>query len=1548
MTVNAVNVTVGQRKIAAAQRPQSAQYWRTALDGANATTIRPDRRDGAERTGTDPARAVAEVPLSRELSQRLRTVSGGDPRALHLLLTATVAALVRECTGSDDVLLGSPSPPESAFPGVVPARVRFEPADSLRSVLERLRQDAADSYPHLDFPSEVVGPRPVVLTALAEHHGAGALRDLGADTGFMLREGADGFRLGIETDPNRYAPETGLRLGRHCVRLLEAALASPGLPLADLDLVLDSDRAVVEASNDTARALPEAALTELFARTVAANCHKTAVLTADAAYTFAQLDAASTRIARSLVAAGAGSNGIVAVFATRSFEMLAAVVGVLKAGVAYLPIDPALPTARVQYLLEDSGASVVLAQAELAPLLPAGSTVLELTVDIAPLERDGELPRVAASDAAYVIYTSGSTGQPKGVVIEHRSAVNRLKWMQRAYPIGADDVILHKTPASFDVSVWELFWWLLEGAAVSLLEPGGEREPAQVVDAIERHRVTVMHFVPTMLNAFLEYVELTGTEQRLASLRCVFASGEALGAHHVRRFARTIRAAKLVNLYGPTEATVDVTHQVTDPADPLVPIGTPIDNIRVHVIDRNARPRPVGMIGELAIAGVGLARGYLNRPGLTAERFVPGDHLGEERIYLTGDLVRRLADGSVEYIGRNDFQVKIRGYRIELGEIEHCLRSYPAVRDAAVIARTAADGQAHLLAYVMLDRTVPEAELAAFAGKTLPGYMVPDRITVLDAFPLSSSGKLDRKALPEPSDVRPTYAAPRTEPERLLASIWAEVLGLERVGIDESFFALGGNSIHFVSVLGKARQHGLNLSFQQLFRYPTIDQLVAHAGEATAGEIEPQQFGRFELLNEADRAKVPAGIEDAYPMSMMQSGMIYQSAVMEATNSYHDVVSYVFQGSIDPAVFREALRIYVERQPVFRTSYNLTDYSDYVQLVHERVDELPLFVEDLRHLTTEAEHEAWYQAWFREEQARPWTWERPGFVRLHIHVLEDNRFRYCISQHNSALDGWSKMQVHTTLFDTYFRLLRGEMIEPVPTEDHLRNFIGMEKRSMESAEFARFWGDMLADRPTTAIPRLRPPDPSKGVEVVFQEVPLPDGLSDQIIALARRLEVPVKNVLLAAHLKFHAVVCGEDDLLTGYEHAGRPELLGADVALGVFTNSMPLRFEISGGSWAELIAQAHRTEAKLLPYRRYPMAKVKQDLRTTDVLFETVFNFVHFYTLKELKKHPELTMVDSHAGAITEFALRVEFAQHHYTDAVELILQYHTADFDEDHVARLGGYLVRALELMVVEPDAPHDARTLLSDDEIVLLAGYSAEHGEHARVVDRRGNLAPLGTPGRIVTERDGQSGPVRRGRWLPGGVLEERGDPPIAPATAALPKPAQRPASDPDASAVLKRIARIWSDVLKMPVEQIRSSDDFLEIGGNSLAALRVVLMLAGTISLRDFMRCSRLHELAALVAERESQAAAPAPEIGLLVQLTKNVENVRSHLICFPYAGGNAVHFGPFAAAMSRCAPEVAIWGVELPGHDPESDRRLKDFATTSEAIAGEIERIVRGPV
>ncbi|MEO5731031.1 MAG: amino acid adenylation domain-containing protein, partial [Byssovorax sp.] len=628
--------------------------------------------------------------------------------------------------------------------------------------------------------------------------------------------------------------------------LLTALVRAPESRVRDLSILDEAERRTVLVDwNATAFAHPEeACIHEVFEAQAARTPEATALVFEDRRLSYRELNERANQLSHALRKRGVGPDVLVGVCMDRSVEMVVALYGILKAGGAYVPFDPEYPKDRLAFMLEDTRVPVVLTQAHLDGVLPAHNAEvihLDAAWDFIAAEPESNPARAGLSldSLAYAIYTSGSTGRPKGALNAHRGILNRLCWMQRVYPLGASDRVLQKTPFSFDVSVWEFFWPLMFGAALVVARPEGHKDPAYLEGLLEAQGITTTHFVPSMLKAFLDELG----QARCASLKRVFCSGEALPPAMVDAFFSRLPGAELHNLYGPTEAAVDVTSWACRPGSAIVPIGRPVDNTQIYLLDGRMEPVAPGVRGELYIGGVQVGRGYLNRPELTAERFVadPFSSAPGARLYRTGDVARHLPSGDIEYLGRADFQVKIRGFRIELGEIEAALAAHPAVREVTVLAREDAPGQKRLVGYlVCADGQAPVVgDLRAFLKDRLPEYMVPSTFVLLGEMPLTSSGKVNRRALPAPevgprAETGAEFIAPRSPAEETLCRIWAGILRLPEVGIHDNFFELGGDSILSIQVVARALQAGLHLTPRQLFQHQTVAELAAVAGSKKA------------------------------------------------------------------------------------------------------------------------------------------------------------------------------------------------------------------------------------------------------------------------------------------------------------------------------------------------------------------------------------------------------------------------------------------------------------------------------------------------------------------------------------------------------------------------------------------------------------------------------------------------------------------------------------------------------------------------------------------
>jgi amino acid adenylation domain-containing protein len=850
-------------------------YWQQKLAGElpamNLPTDRP-------RPPVQTYRGASHsFQLSDEMTRQLRKLAQAENVTLYTLVLAVFLVLLFRYSDQEDLLIGTPMLGRNRadfektigyFANPIVLRTSLASNPIFKQLLKQVRQTVIEAIEHQDYPFPLLverlqpkrdpGYSPLIQTLFIWDKPStpveyppvvplfepfvvgqqGAPFDLTLTVFELDGSLSADFRYNVDL----FGDTTIARMEQHFQTLLNAILAHPDQHILDLPMLIEAEqRQILVEWNDTQSDYPEyACIHQLFETQVLRTPETVAVAFEDQQLTYWELNRRANQVAHALQAAGIGPDTLVGVAMERSIEMVIALLAILKAGGAYVPLEPTYPRERLAYMIQDAGLSIVLTQKRLWDLLPHDDLlILNLDDDENPFARYSEenpTSTVRPDNLVYMIYTSGSTGKPKGVMNIHRALSNRLHWMQQAYQLNPADRVMQKTPFSFDVSVWEFFWPLLNGARLVVARPKGHQDPAYLISLIEEQQITTMHFVPSMLQAFLEQPGL----ERSASLIRVICSGEALSFELQKRFFSCLNA-DLYNLYGPTEAAIDVTHWTCrrESSDPVVPIGHPIANTEMYILNRSFQPVPVGVVGELYIGGVGLARGYFNRPELTAEMFIsdPFSKQPAARLFKTGDLGRYRPDGAIEFLGRIDYQVKIRGIRIELGEIEAVLAQHPLVKEAVVMAREDKPGNKRLVAFLVLTQSqmhIGVEELRAYLKEKLPLDMVPAAFVFLDTLPITSNGKVDRAALPAPDAARPeletTFVAFRTPTEEKLAQIWAEVLGIDRVGIQDNFFDLGGASIQSLQVVNRASEAGIELSPELLFEYQTIAELAAHAG----------------------------------------------------------------------------------------------------------------------------------------------------------------------------------------------------------------------------------------------------------------------------------------------------------------------------------------------------------------------------------------------------------------------------------------------------------------------------------------------------------------------------------------------------------------------------------------------------------------------------------------------------------------------------------------------------------------------------------------------
>ena len=945
--------------------------------------------------------------LNRDLSHKLRGLAKTEGTTLYVVLLAAFQLLLHRYSGQEQVIVGSPifGRSESIYSTIIGHFVNMLVLKStctdnptFTDFLSQVRQTVLGAIDHQDLPFPLlveqlnikhdIGRSPLFqvtfdmqragqsgdLSALFVPGSENVQVDLGGlllgpyhmaqqlgqfDLGLQVLETEEVIPGTLKYSTDLFHEDTIRRMIGHYEILLEGITTNPQQQVSELTLLTEAERKQILVEwNATEVAYPQdVCVHQLFEQQVARTPDAVAVRFEDQHLTYTQLNQRANQVAHYLRDQGMKPGSFVGVCMERSLEMVISLYAILKAGAAYVPLDPEYPSQRLTYMIEDAKPPLLLTQRHLIDLLDQEHTQV-IAVDtmwevLAKFDTENLEPLATIDDLAYMIYTSGSTGQPKGAMIPNRGIVNRLLWMQDEYHLNQADVVLQKTPFSFDVSVWEFFWPLLTGAQLVVARPGGHRDPVYLVNVVSEYDITTMHFVPSMLELFLDY----GDVSSCTSLRRIICSGEALPIELQKRFFERL-SCDLHNLYGPTEAAVDVTYWACDPLSQYhtVPIGRPVANTQIYILDRFMQPVPIGITGELYIGGVQVGQGYFGRPELTSEKFIhdPFSHDPNSRLYKTGDLARYLPDGNIEYLGRLDFQVKIRGLRIELGEIEAALERHPKVIQCITVVFQDKTGDKRLVSYVTSrdGNTLSPGDLREYLKADLPAYMLPTSIMILEAFPLTSNGKIDRRALPAPQQNQVparTVSVPQTSTEALLADVWSHLLDVAEISVFDNFFDLGGHSlqaIRFVAIVEEKMRYRLD---PLVVRFQTLKQLAATI-DLTTGKTLPET-----IASQASRAIAVANQE--IPLFFGPDnelfGMYYQPQI-ENTHNLGVVVcppwgqEYI---RAHRACHQLALRLSNIGIPVLRFDYYGSGDSagdDNDTTIHRSLQDISLAVDELR------------------------------------------------------------------------------------------------------------------------------------------------------------------------------------------------------------------------------------------------------------------------------------------------------------------------------------------------------------------------------------------------------------------------------------------------------------------------------------------------------------------------------------------------------------------------------------------------------------------------
>jgi len=1300
-------------------------YWRARLEDIPLALNLPADRPRPGRVGHRGD--VEVIELGPELTLKLKELGRRENATLYMTLLAGWQALLARYTGEDNIVIGSPVAgrvrPElegliGLFVNLLVLRVRVTGRESFTQLLARVREECLGAYAHQDVPFEKLVEELDPVRDMSRHPLFQVMfilqntpreelklsemtlsmeevesRAVQCDMVLSIFETPRGLTAALTYSTDLFERNTITRMLAHYETLLGNAVAAPDRPLSTLGMMDHAERrGVLYEWNETGREYGNAeCIHELFELQVARSPEAIALDDAGREVSYAELNRRANQLAHHLLALGAGPEQRVGILMERSAGTFVALIGVLKAGAAYVSLDPAYPRERLAYMMEDAGIKILITRAQLAESYGEHGARVVLMDENAPEDapeieqRADRNPRqpVAADAAAYIIYTSGSTGRPKGVVGLHGAIVNRFNWMWETYPFAGSEVCCQKTSMSFVDSVWETFGPLLQGVKTVVFDDETVKDVELFVATLAEKAVTRVVLVPSLLRALLE---LDGDlAQRLPLLRYCVCSGEELTGELAREFRKRMPHVSLLNLYGSSEVAADATcYEVTGAElTERVSIGRPIANTRVYVLDEHLRPVPAGVPGELYVGGAGLARGYIGSPELTAEKFTP-DPFGTEanaRLYRTGDRARFRSDGNLEFLGRVDQQVKLRGFRIEIGEIEFTLKQCPGVRQSIVVAK----GE-QLLAYVTTEaqETLTGSELRLYASERLPEHMVPSAFIVVEEFPLTPSGKVDRRALAllaQQATALPAaeYVAPRTPVETLICETFADVLGLERIGIRDHFFHTGGHSLLATRVISRLRT-AFSVTLRDLFEAPTAETLAARIekgeGRSAAG---PELKAR------------PRG--NVAPLSFAQQRLWFLDQLQPGSHAFNVPTALRVSGPLQVAVLERCLSELVRRHEVLRTTVTLVA-DEPMQLINPP-SELTLAVEDLRGLPDE-EREAEVLRLSTEETQRPFDLARGPVFRVRLLQTGEQEHVILFTMHHIVADAWSSGVFVEEVMALYGAYAEGRP-SPLPELPVQYADFALWQRELLEGEtldsLLGYWKQQLQGVPQLNLPTDRPRPPVTSYRGASQSVFIDEALTTSLKGLGQQEDVTLFMTLLAAFQTLLYLYSKQTGIVVGTDIANRTRE-ETERLIGFFVNMLALRTDLSGNpTFRELLKRVREVTLDAYAHQDLPFEKLVAALN----LERDLNRFPVFQTVLVLQNTPtqrlEISDLEMRPLPLENHSVKFDLIMFLMEQQGRLIgrLDYSTDLFDERTISSFLKNFRTTLERVVAEPDVQVD-----------------------------------------------------------------------------------------------------------------------------------------------------------------------------------------------------------------------------------------------------------------
>jgi amino acid adenylation domain-containing protein len=1206
--------------------------------------------------------------VDRQLSTGIKQISQQQGGSLFMGILAAVNALFYRYTGLDDIILGTPvAGREHAdlqdqigfYANTLALRTQFSGQHTYRQLLGKVKQSTLGAYEHQIYPFDTLvnelniqrdmsrNPlfdiQVIVESAVDNIAGEKGLSNItvstydGAQTPasvfdlvLFFVETADALLINAVYNNDVYDKRSIEQLTVHIEQMLAAIIASPDEAIGKLEYLQEQDKhkLLSEFNSNAFEYAAGSTIIDLFKQQAEARPDATALTYGSSQLSYRELDEQSDNLAAYLRKTyNLQQEQMVGVMLERSEKLVVALLAILKAGGVYVPVDPEYPRARKEFIIGDTAIEILITQTEyIFELDYYSKNIFAIDVELDDLKAEENVSAASPQQLAYVIYTSGSTGQPKGVMIEHAALSASIQSQRTIFNIAPGTRCLQFTSSSFDVSVFEIFIALASGGSLYIIEEQRKKDPALLENYISSNNIEVASIPP----AYLRLLRV----DNIRSLRKLITGGEAASYETVRAFSKE---GTYYNAYGPTEsslcASVFETNAHTQFVSGSVPIGKPIPGVEIYVVDENANLVAIGVAGEIYIGGVGLARGYHNNAGLSAEKFVANPFRKGEKMYRTGDTGRWLPDGNLEFTGRVDDQVKVHGYRIEPGEVEKAVQSHPEVTSAVVVAKQDKNGDRQLVAYIVGNDEVKSSDLLSYLSKTLPAYMLPAHFVQLEELPLTSNGKVDKKKLPDPEGIGMEsgveYVAPRTDAERKMVKIWEELLGRENIGIRESFFELGGDSIKILRMTTELKKDlGLDIPITDIYKNNTIENILLHASvnkqqidernrkvkekeTIVKAEIEAlkQRILLSGILSDTDN------IEDIYPMSDVEKGMVYESLRNEKLCIYHDqmVQRKLFDG-FDIEKFRLAVKLIAQKHSILRTAFLLEEFETEVQVVYKEIGDV-VFYKDLTGVQRE-EQEREVRDFMKGELNNPFRFAQAPLWRMNIYNFGNNEIVFVFQTHHAIIDGWSDASFITELHNTYLKLVQDASFKPELLKASYKDFIIQHEIDKRVDEVKDFWKNELAGFTRADL------FTSENDFKIYSQF-LDAATYKKLEKTAASLNTTIKVISLSAYLCMLKVLNYENEVLAGLVTNNRPNCEDGDKILGCFLNTIPLRMQVDGNeTCAQLVTRVHRKIIELKNYEGLSVLEIAQALgsqaNSGNPFFDMIFSYVDFHSYNEI------------------------------------------------------------------------------------------------------------------------------------------------------------------------------------------------------------------------------------------------------------------------------------------------------------------------------------------